>query len=297
MTSSAARNAALWLLRDEGGCCSSVFFSSGATWHRLPGRFSLQRRRKKSMRPISRTTFQRTEAHHRTRSRTLLVALAVFSLAVGFAVSRWASVGIANRVIPAVGESKPLASDSPPSIKSPKSLRTDPTLAVGSSFSQVLPLTSRGPGEWTGMPPPPSDMQPTCRTTDDCSFAQACHEGKCSPCSSRGNCLPSETCILDHCVLKNRARCARTADCQTPEICVLSGYSYDAPRNNAEMSAYCLNLESGVEDEESDVHLPDPGLAKSERRPASVDALRSRLSSRHAPDAARHGFADDAGSD
>ncbi len=106
-------------------------------------------------------------------------------------------------------------------------------------------LHPRKSGDWDGMRVDLS-RRPPCETSLHCSFAKACIDGACGPCTADEQCAGGERCVLDHCVPAANASCRSRTDCGADEMCVLSGYS-DGARHNADMRAYCLGPRSGVE--------------------------------------------------
>jgi len=97
--------------------------------------------------------------------------------------------------------------------------------------------------EWQGMlvninnPPP-------CDTHAACGLALSCQQGVCLPCTRDSECLGSEACALDHCVLLANVSCRHRSDCGRDSTCILTGYSSDL-RNNADMKTNCISLLGG----------------------------------------------------
>lgn len=116
-------------------------------------------------------------------------------------------------------------------------------------------LKERSAGEWQGML---IDMaeEPPCESSNDCSLARACLDGKCTGCSSDAECLGHERCVLDHCVLVKLVSCTTSRDCTEPDgVCILSGYSYDR-RGNADMRSFCPSAETLANQQFSE-HTPE----------------------------------------
>ena len=93
--------------------------------------------------------------------------------------------------------------------------------------------------EWQGMLVDMSHRQ-YCERTAQCGLARAClSDGLCGPCADDRDCLESERCVLDHCLLSSRIGCTVAADCGgRGALCVLSGYSAFG-RANESMRSFC----------------------------------------------------------
>jgi hypothetical protein len=108
------------------------------------------------------------------------------------------------------------------------------TLAAVSSGPRYHP---REPSEWQGMLVNTS-AQAQCDTSARCGLAMACLRETCGPCVADSECSSGEVCVLDHCVLRERAECKSRRECPGDALCTLSGYSSD-PRGNRELVAQC----------------------------------------------------------
>lgn len=133
--------------------------------------------------------------------------------------------------------------------------RVDATAVPDRRAERPDPLP-RDPVEWQGMLVDRS-VQPGCGESSRCGLARACVDSRCVACRSDGECASGEVCVLDHCVLQDRAACRTRRDCGGDSLCVLSGYSPDV-RGNATMTARCLDPAGGVP-ETAEQHAPRPG--------------------------------------
>lgn len=105
-------------------------------------------------------------------------------------------------------------------------------------------LHPRDPDEWQGMLVD-TDAKPPCESITGCGLGRACKDGVCVACERDTDCGPTETCVLDHCVLKDLATCRSRSDCARGSMCLLSGYTAK-PRGNEEMRSFCVDPASGA---------------------------------------------------
>lgn len=126
--------------------------------------------------------------------------------------------------------------------------------------------------EWQGMRVNLRDA-PHCEDIP-CGLAMACIENRCVACRDDQDCGSGETCVLDHCVLKERRSCTSKDDCDDGELCVLSGYSTGL-RGNEEMKAECLSSKEGTPQDESSVEKIDYGTPVP--RVVDVESLKTQL--------------------
>ena len=103
----------------------------------------------------------------------------------------------------------------------------------------------RDPEEWQGMLVD-ANAKPPCESITGCGLGRACKNGLCVACERDSDCGPTETCVLDHCVLKDLAACRSRADCARESLCILSGYTAK-PRGNENMRSFCIDPQSGAE--------------------------------------------------
>jgi hypothetical protein len=190
----------------------------------------------------------------RRRIPALLAALAVVT--VGLGVALW-------------GARSPDAGRAPPPLPAPAPVgaplvRAPGPHALPDGGVAVVSLTSARPvgrplgvrpppdhkrrpdGEWDGMLVDLTSLQAYCERPDGCGAAMACVSGACRPCERDAECARGEACVLDHCVVAERASCRSRRDCASGELCVLSGYG-DGVRGNEGMRAYCARPEGPSE--------------------------------------------------
>jgi len=124
----------------------------------------------------------------------------------------------------------------------------------------------RAEGEWQGMLVDVA-VRPPCESTQSCQLSLACVEGTCGPCQVDSDCAGGESCVLDHCLLQNRAACTRARDCQEGELCMILSEGSDALRDirgNLFLSSSCTSdgrvpVRPQPLGEEPEVyHAPDP---------------------------------------
>lgn len=96
----------------------------------------------------------------------------------------------------------------------------------------------RAPDEWQGWRVDLS-LRPGCDTSSRCTAGLAClADQMCGPCSHDGDCTGGEICVLDRCLLRERAACRNRRDCRAGELCITTEPSAD-PRGNELTKSFC----------------------------------------------------------
>ena len=96
----------------------------------------------------------------------------------------------------------------------------------------------RAPDEWQGWRVDLS-LRPGCDTSSRCTAGLAClADQMCGPCSHDSDCAGGEICVLDRCLLRERAGCRNRRDCRDGELCITTEPSPD-PRGNGFTKSFC----------------------------------------------------------
>ncbi len=177
----------------------------------------------------------------------LAVVFFAFGLGGALMLTRWyRSFGDTTVVLTPTRQVELLPSRANPSHLRPA--HSDPEATEGPALPPPPTLPSsrfkpRSPTEWQGMLVDLS-REPTCESTELCSFGQVCKAGICAPCEADGECLRGEVCVLDHCLKQELVSCRVAKDCRGT-FCVLGEFS-TPPRHNAGVRSYCVDVNSGT---------------------------------------------------
>jgi len=178
------------------------------------------------------------------RGRWVLLALVVAGAGLGLGARRWwqarATVGtpVAAGIAPRSAVRPPRARDSaPPHLLTATVPRLEDLAAPTPGAEPAPAYHPRDPAEWQGMLVDLS-IHPECERSSDCGLARACRQGHCGPCAQDAECAAGERCALDHCLPGANVRCRSRRECQSGDVCILTGLSSD-PRNNAGLFAAC----------------------------------------------------------
>lgn len=124
-----------------------------------------------------------------------------------------------------------------------------------------LKFHPRASEEWQGMPIDLSVRAP-CEPAVGCQLSLACREdGFCGPCRTSADCMGSEVCAVDHCLLRASADCSRRSDCPEGEMCILVRWGSDAfsdVRGNKFLRSSCTSKGQGPSHEQLKAEIVPP---------------------------------------
>lgn len=193
--------------------------------------------------PILKTRGSETARKRRLRWALAGLAAGGLSLWLGYATSRPAPVAKPAAGRPAIAWVPMPVTAEPDEPQGPAAAPSPPAHARRLLVANYHPRPAK---EWQGMAVDLSSM-PYCESVRDCPMALACdteHE-RCGACGSDADCVAGEVCVLDRCVLRDRAACRVAADCPSEQLCVLSDLGRGG-RGNDELRASCQSMNSGT---------------------------------------------------
>jgi hypothetical protein len=130
----------------------------------------------------------------------------------------------------------------------------------------------RDPEEWQAMLVDLTFRQ-ICSDSSVCGLALACKDdGFCGACTSDGDCVVGEVCVLDHCLLPANTTCRSRRNCGADELCTLTEYS-QGRRGNAALRSLCLGRSGGEEQTAPALTQPEPAMPT----PVEVQTLMDSL--------------------
>ncbi|GEM_PF-1809284 len=140
-------------------------------------------------------------------------------------------------------------------------LSTKPVGEVQPARNLNLRFHPRAREEWQGMPIDLSVRAP-CEPAVGCQLSLACREdGFCGPCRTSADCMGSEVCAVDHCLLRASTDCSRRSDCPEGEMCILVRWGSDAfsdVRGNTFLRSSCTSKGLGPTHEQPRAEIVPP---------------------------------------
>lgn len=130
---------------------------------------------------------------------------------------------------------------------------TDSTTSagIGAGLEPAPTYHPRPATEWQGMLVDLANPA-YCNHTPDCQRARSCQANACGPCFDSDDCLAGETCVLDHCLLRDRVSCRGASDCNSErgEKCIIEADAHDElppQRGNEQLFTKCMPMDVALE--------------------------------------------------